>query len=108
MSSLKRAMEAAQQRKTAGIGDGEGIVMAESELQDRAIFSGFDIEYEELVATSVAVAEMYSRAAYNLGIGPLFTSAWCDGLLTGLLLASLPPTTSDAGARDGTGTEGAE
>ena len=54
-------MEKAQARKSAGVGDGEGIILADSELQDRAIFSGFDIEYEELVATSLAVAELYSQ-----------------------------------------------
>lgn len=106
MSALQRAMLAAQGRKMAGFGNQVGMVIADSEQQDRAIFSGFDLDYDELVATSTSVAEAYTQAAFNLGLGPLFISAWCDGLLTGLLLASLPPTASDADATDGIGSEG--
>lgn len=107
MSSLRRAMEAAQARKVAGFGDRvSGIVVSDADICDRAIFGGFDIDYDELVATSIAVAEAYTQAAFNLGLGPLFSSVWCDGLLTGMLLASLPPTASDAGGRDATGSEG--
>jgi hypothetical protein len=108
MTNLERAMRAANDRKNAAIGnDSQGIVLADSELQDRAIFSGFDVGYGELVSTSTNVADLYSHAAHGMGLRPLFISAWCDGLLTGLLLASLPPT-PNAGATDGTGTEGEE
>lgn len=105
MTKLERAMRAANARKMAGFGDispSGGITLADSELQDRAIFSGFDIGYEELVSTSAHVAALYSHAAHGMGLGPLFTSAWCDGLLTGLLLASLPPT-SEVGGDTGLG-----
>lgn len=98
MSRLRRAMELANSRKVAGLGSDsqpEGmIVTADSEAQDRAIFSGFDIGYDELVGTSTEVASLYSHAASTVGLRPLFISAWCDGLLTGLLMASLPPTPS--------------
>lgn len=99
-------MEAANERKTAGVGDDQiGVVLADSDFQDRAIFSGFDIGYEELLATSEAIAGVYAQAAYLFGLRALFISAWCDGLLTGLLLASLPPT-PEAGVTDDTGPEG--
>lgn len=105
MTNLEKAMRQAQARKEAGVGEGAGIVIADSETQDRAIFSGFDIDYGELVATSTAVAEFYANAAHRIGLRSLFISSWCDGLLTGLLLASLPPA-PDPGVTDGTGTEG--
>ena len=88
-------MEQAQARKEH-VGQGrEGIVFADSEFDDRAIFSGFDISYEELVGTSTAVANMYTQAATIIGLRSLFISSWCDGLLTGLLMASLPPEPPD-------------
>ena len=107
MTQLAKAMEAANERKSAAFADKspQGIALADSELQDRAIFSGFDIEYGELVGTSTQVAELYSRAAHDVGLRSLFISAWCDGLLTGLLLASLPPT-SEPGDMEVTGPEG--
>lgn len=105
MTRLAQAMKAASDRKTAAVGDQAGIAFADSEIQDRAVFSGFDIEFGELISTSTHVAEFYSHAAHNIGLRPLFISAWCDGLLTGLLLASLPPT-SESGGTDDTGLGG--
>lgn len=98
-------MKAANDRKIAAVGGEEGIVFADTQLQDRAVFSGFDIEYSELLSTSVHIAEFYSQNAHSIGLRPLFISSWCDGLLTGLLLASLPPT-SEASVMDDTGPEG--
>jgi hypothetical protein len=107
MSKLERAMQAANDRKLAAVGAGEGIIFSDSELQDRAVFSGYDIEYDELVKTSSTIAEFYSQNAHNVGLRPLFISAWCDGLLTGLLLASLPPTSGPDGTDDiGLGGDG--
>lgn len=105
MTRLEQAMQQAEARKQAGAGHGrQGIVFADSELQDRAIFSGFDIEFDELIGTSQAVADMYCQAARAVGLYSLFISSWCDGLLTGLLLASLPPATPETGVKDDTGS----
>jgi hypothetical protein len=106
MSALQRALEAAQERKTACVDGEPGIVFADSEFQDRAIFSGFDIEYGELVATSTAIAELYAHTAHNIGLRSLFISSWCDGLLTGLMLAHSLPPTSDPRGTDDTGLGG--
>lgn len=104
MSSLERAMEQAQVRKEL-VGQGkEGIVFSDGEFEDRAIFSGFDIDYDELVSTSSNVAEVFCQASTLIGLRSLFISSWCDGLLTGMLLASLPPD-SLPGATDDTGQE---
>lgn len=103
MSQLQKAMQQAEDRKRL-VSDENGIVLSRSEFEDRAVFSGFDIEYEELVGTSTAVGEAYCHGARVIGLRALFISAWCDGLLTGLLLASLPPA-STSGVTDDTGPE---
>jgi hypothetical protein len=106
VTALERAMHAVNDRKSAvfGANHPKGVFTG-SDQQDRAMFSGFDIGYGELAGTSTQVAEFYSHAARSIGLRPLFISAWCDGLLTGLLLASLPPT-SESGVKDDTGSEG--
>lgn len=99
-------MRAANDRKVAVFSENDGdSIVAGTEQQDRAMFSGFDIEYGELASTSTHIAEFYSHNAHNLGLRPLFISAWCDGLLTGLLLASLPPTESGDTEVTGPGDE---
>lgn len=108
MTRLKQAMLLANERKVAatGVTDDEStrMVMGTS-FSDRAVFGGFDIGFDELVGTSLEVGEFYSQSAHTLGLRSLFVSSWCDGLLTGLLLASLPPT-SESGDTDVTGSEG--
>jgi hypothetical protein len=98
-------MEAANERKMAALGATEDETTRlgfGSELSDRAVFGGFDIGYDELTSTSIAVGDFYAKNTHSLGLHPLFVSCWCDGLLTGLLLASLPPT-SDPGNNTGAG-----
>jgi hypothetical protein len=97
ITRLEQAMHAANERKIAAVGsEDDGLVIADTDTQDRAVFLGFDIDYSELVATSTQIAELYSRNAHSIGLRPLFISCWCDGLLTGLLLASLPPTSESS------------
>lgn len=106
MSKLEQAMEQAHTRKQL-IGQGQqGIVFSDGKFEDRAVFSGFDLEYDELVSTSTNIADLYCQMANLMGLRSLFISSWCDGLLTGMLLASLPPEPLDPGATDGTGMEG--
>lgn len=97
MSRLKEAMQLANNRKMAAVNaeeDEATRIALGTELSDRAVFNGFDIEFDELAATSTAVGEFYTQNTYYHGLFSLFVSAWCDGLLTGLLMASLPPTPS--------------
>lgn len=108
MSRLTAAMEAVEARKNASFGkDASGLVVG-SVFQDRAVFSGFDIDYDELVTTSNLVAQHFNAAAGSgmVAIYQLFFACWVDGLLTGLLAASLdeggssglaPPDDSPAG-----------
>lgn len=108
MSRLQEAMQLANNRKMAAVNTQEEeatrLVLG-TELSDRVVFGGFDIEHEELAGTSMAVGDFYTQHAYYNGLHSLFVSAWCDGLLTGLLLASLPPT-PESGDKPDSGGEG--
>lgn len=89
-SRLTRAIEAAEARKTAAFGDVVGVV--EGQQQGRAVFSGFDIDFEQLTEVSNMAAMNFSGLASGIALGPLFSMAWTDGFLIGLLAASLPTT----------------
>lgn len=110
MSQLRDAMEACLERKMAVTGTAETgepeIVYSRGELDNRAMFSGFDIDYGELKGSSLAVGDFYAENARLIGLRPLFVSCWCDGLLTGLMLASLPSESSAPDTDDGVGPEG--
>lgn len=103
-------MEAALQRKmavtgTEAAGDPE-IVYSRGEQDNRAMFSGFDIEHDELKGSSLAVGDFYAENARLIGLRPLFVSCWCDGLLTGLMLANLPSEPSAPEVTNDFGPEG--
>lgn len=114
MSRLEKAMQQAQERKelvARGAGANEvhsayGLVFSDGDFQDRAVFSGFDLDYGELVSTSCNVGDELCRASTVIGLRSLFIAAWCDGLLTGMLLASLPPDPSVPGDTEATGPGG--
>lgn len=108
MTVLERAVLAADARKRSQTGDIDGFVRG-SEEQDRAVFSGFDIQYDELVGTSGAIADLYTMHARIIGLRALFVSCWCDGLLTGMLAASLPPAAPNGSSvTDDTGPLGGD
>lgn len=90
MISLSDAIHAGEKRKTAAFAHhlpdgGGGIVFSDSEVSDRAIFGGFDVDYEELKSTSITAGQYFASHAGGIGLIPLFTSAWIEGLLVGLL-----------------------
>lgn len=92
MSGLEEAIAAAEARKEAALGIQPGAparfgVTASEEL-DRAVFSGFDLDYEELTVTALRAARIYHGQAATMPLLPLFISCWCDGILVGLMAAS--------------------
>jgi hypothetical protein len=88
---LQAALEAADERKRAVLQDPpDGIHLTAGDLQDRAIFLGFDIDYTELVEISHRAAALYAHQAMTLPLVPLFLSCWVDGLLIGLFAAKQP------------------
>ena len=97
MSRLAQAMEAAEARKQAALGgEANGLVYSDGELQDRMLLGGFDLDYDELSETATRVADYFAHMALMVGLRSLFTSAWVDGLLTGLLAATLPTPSESA------------
>lgn len=106
MTRLERALDAAEDRKQASLGNQSGLRFPNNELQERAIFSGFDIDYEELTFLAARVGSYFHNSAGNVGLRALFSAAWVDGLLIGLLAASLPDEEPSGQAMDGTCSEG--
>lgn len=102
---LEEAIKAAEARKSASLNTEQvGLVFSDNDFQDRAVFSGFDLNHADLVETSNRIGWYFTQMASNIGLRPLFTAAWTDGLLVGLLAASLPPDPEpDANAGSGEG-----
>jgi hypothetical protein len=90
MTVIGDAIEAANSRKlAAGIPDttDEGLVFTQGQFTDRAVFSGFDIDYDELVSVIETVGAFFTTQACGAHpLIPLFRAAWTDGFLTGLMV----------------------
>lgn len=93
MSVLEGAIDAANERKKAvGLPEydpsGAGILTyAETSMDDRAVFSGFDIDYDDLVKYSNIASCVFAQQACNEHpLLPLFRACWVDGLLIGLMV----------------------
>ena len=99
MGKLMDAMQAAEDRKAAVFGDPDGpsIVSAEDGIQERAMFYGFDLDYDELKSVVDRVTWFYGRQVYLLPVPRLIVSAWVDGLLAGLFTAVLSSPHKPAG-----------
>lgn len=90
---LAQAVELAEARKQASAGGGKGVIYT----QERLVFSGFDIDYDELCEIAQRVGRLFHSAAGGMGLQPLFISTWVDGLLVGLMFAKTKAE-SDAAA----------
>ena len=89
MTVLEAAIQAAEDRKRAALGERAGLVAADDPVQARAIFSGFDLDHDELTATANRLSA-YFNAHYldgMTGIRALFAAAWTEGVLVGLMVA---------------------
>ena len=90
MSNLTEALEAAEQRKEAVLGN-EALVNMPSELQARAVFSGFDInhaEFNEVVERAGIFFASLAASTDHLSLHQVIATAWVDAFLTGLLYRS--------------------
>lgn len=97
MSHLREAIEAAEERKQAAFGDAVGI--AAGEFEGRAIFSGFDIDHDELNEIAIRAGQVFHSASFNGETGPrlLLSSAWTEGFLVGLMYGLTPPPGNEDG-----------
>lgn len=92
-SLMARAIDAAERRKVAGLGldePNENLTWAD-DLGARAIFSGFDIDYDDLHEASQNIGAYF---AIHARLSPhfqhlIFAAAWTDGVLMGLYIAKL-------------------
>jgi hypothetical protein len=107
MRNIARALEAAELRKqAAGVEapSGTHLKFTSGEDMDRAIFSGFDIEYDELLQAVDNASWFFVQAALSTGLSTLFKACWSDGLLTGLMLAQqVAPHHTSPGDKEVTG-----
>lgn len=110
VSRLEDAAEAAEARKLAALGDDTVGVLTADEQQSRAVFSGFDLDFEELNATSARAGTFFAEMVANteMSLRTIFTLAWTDAFLLGLMVASLPPTPSESDDPAPSGSEGGE
>lgn len=88
MISLADATQAADARKQAAHNMEIGFVFS-GEAQDRAIFSGLDVDYDELAEFATRAGRMFCAYSPEVPLRPLFVAAWVEGLLVGLLAQQL-------------------
>jgi hypothetical protein len=91
--TLARAIDAAEDRKRSALGEPETsdpiLMVSGSKLREQLIFSGFDIDVDELIQTSTIASLHFTNWARTYGLVTLFSSAWTDGLLVGLMAAEI-------------------
>lgn len=87
MISLSKAIDQAEDRKVAVMGESPGLHFSPSEEHDRLVFSGLDIDYDELQQVGLSVSRYFHGQSAGVPLLPLFAAAWVDGLLIGLLAA---------------------
>lgn len=84
--TIQEGIDRANKRKQAALGDIANLVHS-SEAGDRAIFSGLDIDYQELATTAHAVGVSVALGTVQaMPVSAAVATAWVDGLLIGLLM----------------------
>lgn len=86
MTRLEGAIDAAEQRKEAAFPEGT-IGVAFGEFESRAIFSGFDVDHDELNRYASLAGNVFYAALSQGNIAPrhAFAAAWTEGFLIGLM-----------------------
>lgn len=89
MITLHEAIEISEQRKTTIMGEPEDDTIrmqySGSVEEDKAIFSGYDIDHDELVEVVEAMTDFYYRVSANVGLKSTFKAAIADALHIGLI-----------------------
>ena len=92
MSLLTDAIEAAEARKNAAFGEADhaSIELPES-FHRRAIFSGYDLDDDELTEVAERAGYYMARIAANgdLPLHTICSTTWIDGLLVGIMIDKL-------------------
>lgn len=111
MTSIEAAVGAAEVRKATIFGDSEDaglVVTAQGEFRQRAIYSGFDIDMDELADVSHRAGDFFCRMTPSIGLRALFIACWTDAFLIGLLAGqqTSSPTTNPGEETDDFAGEG--
>lgn len=97
MMTLRDAMAAVDARKTAVLGDeepteqtfyGDGSVRlqyAADEDQDKAVLSGYDLDYDELMEVLDEMATFFCNVSHQVGLHLTFKAALAEALQLGLV-----------------------
>lgn len=111
MSILGEAIEAANARKSARLNDPEvGELYFTDDSAGRAIISGFDIDYDEMVHVIQQAGEFFTRSACQESpLIPLFRASWMDGFMVGLMVRkSVAPHHDPPGSTESGGASGSD
>jgi hypothetical protein len=95
MITLREAVQITENRKSTILGDHnpddyeDGVPVriqyAASEEDDKAVFSGYDIDYDELVEVIAEQAELFCGISLHVGLRYAFRAAIADALHVGLV-----------------------
>lgn len=90
MLTLRDAMKIVDERKDIVMGEshdipGGTVRFAESTDADKAIISGYDVDYDELLEILNEMTEQYAIIAYTSGIRTAIFAGLADALQIGLV-----------------------
>lgn len=89
MSVLEDAARAAEARKAAAIGETiNAEIKSPTHLQRAAVFSGFDLDIQELDETAERAGYWFAQlaASGDLALRDVFSTCWVDALLVGIMI----------------------
>jgi hypothetical protein len=92
MISIAEAMEAAEARKAASLGDPEISGLKQpTHFQRLAVFSGLDVDHGDLVDTANRAGYFLAHLAAmgEISLPKVFEAGWVDAFLTGILFHKL-------------------
>lgn len=92
-------MDAADQRKNAALGEPENpnTISIPTQEQRRAIFSGFDLDEDELTDVAERAGSYMANVASSgsMTLPQTFATCWIDALLVGMMVAQVAHSHGD-------------
>lgn len=90
MLSLRDAIRVVEERQSAVMGEAFDappgtLFFSNDDNADRAIISGYDVDYDELLEIVEDMAVLYSNVAYHNGLGVAFRAAISNAIQIGLV-----------------------
>lgn len=91
MLSLRDSIQIVEERQTAVMGERitdespGSVVFSDNPADDKAILSGYDIDYDELLEVVDEMAVLYSNVAFYNGLQVAFRAAISNAIQVGLV-----------------------